>query len=423
MKILFVTPVKLGTGETITAFHMAQHLVASGHDVAFLASPLAARIVGPSFGSITTLGPTLAENERLLHAMVADGRPDIVVFADYSLLAFPGGTSPLMGPSGQVAGLDDLDAGLATLDHFGFSQQESGLFIGPAHLSFHFQTFPTPPARMHMLLPCPMHEPTEVAGRRGQPFRYWDVPLRATEGVRPAVRDRFLGQGDGLLVLHAVSGWASKGAESFRLPFYQFFPELLTQYLGAIGRPVTVVSVNHGSLLVGPPAGPVRFVNLPPIPPSEFEDLLFSCDLFLTENKVSISMGKAVCGLRPCALLKNSHRLLDLVDRADPPIRDLLWRMEDARPGSVYPYDVFPTGMIDTLNEIVLYQDSSLPAAFAEVEVYGGDASANRLHGLLSDEETRADLISHQHRYVERVRALPTGTERLAGLVPGAEDG
>jgi hypothetical protein len=51
---------------------------------------------------------------------------------------------------------------------------------------------------------------------------------------------------------------------------------------------VTLVSVNDGSLLPQPSDGSFKIVNLPQMEFTEFENLLFSADLVITENKVSI---------------------------------------------------------------------------------------------------------------------------------------
>ena len=49
MKVLLVTPVKQGSGETITSMHIAEDLVSKGHTVLFLASTFARHFIEKQF--------------------------------------------------------------------------------------------------------------------------------------------------------------------------------------------------------------------------------------------------------------------------------------------------------------------------------------------------------------------------------------
>lgn len=418
MNVLFVAPVEHGSGETITVLHMAERLVASGHHVRFLATGFARRFLAARFPAdvqqLTGSGP---RNVALWHTALRQFRPDAVVFADYPLLFFPYGVAPLVAEPGWRESLEEVPACLVTLDHFGFAQRPMGLFVGPPHLTFGYQWFPAVPDRFRLLLPCPMHEPGPVGGRRGEPFRYWDVPLSLPHDRRLRIRERYARGRDELLVAHLVSNWAWRGSERYGLSFYRFLPRLLDAYLGGLSQPVTVVSVNNGRLLQPTAGCRVSLVNVGPMPADEFEALLLCADLVITENRVSISLGKAVCGYQACAALKNSYRLLELLDSAHPPVRDVVLAMENAQAGTVYPFDVFPTGMVAELRDLVLYRDNSLTQAFWEAEIFGGPATADALGRLLTDPGTRAELRSRQHVYVDRLAALEDGASVLERLV------
>ena len=418
MKVLFLAPVEQGSGETITVLHMAQNLAAAGHHVRFLASSFAARFLQPQFGAaveiLTAWGPA---NRGMWDAALDRFEPDAVVVADYPLLFFSAGVAPLAAEPGWVDSLDTMRPCLVTLDHFGFAQRAMGVWLGPPHLTLAYQWFPAGPERARVLLPCPMHEPAEVDGRRGEPFRYWSVPLSLAAERAAAVRRRYLRSEDGLLVAHLVSNWAWRGSEAYGLSFYRHLPLLFDEYFGALQPPVTVVSVNNGGLLRPPAGSRLRLVNAAPMPVEEFEALLLAADLVLTENRVSISLGKAACGLRPCAVLRNSHRLLDLLRVAPASVRQVVQAMENDQPGTIYPYDVVPTGMVQELNDLVLYRENSLTQAFVEVELFGGPAAAEQLGGLLVDPARRAALRAHQEVYVERLAATEDAATVLTRLV------
>jgi hypothetical protein len=273
---------------------------------------------------------------------------------------------------------------------------------------------------MHIMLPCPMHEPAAVAGRRGHPFRYWNVPFRTDQEALSAMRSRYLRETDELLIFYSVSNWAWRAAEAAGLTFYRYLAPILDHHLREIPRPVTVLSVNNGSLLQPPPGAAARFVNLPPVPTAEFEALLFGSDLFLTENSISISIGKAICGLQPCAGLMNSFRFLELMDRLDGPLKGLVLAMENGKPGTVFPFKVYPTGMTVELDRLILYSDNCVTDAFRSIEIFGNGDTGGGLKGLLIDEAERESLRNSQWEYVRRLQALADPVDVLDEL---AQDG
>jgi Family of unknown function (DUF6365) len=420
VRTLIVAPVADGSGETITALHVAERLAARGGTVGFLASPFARRFIESRFPDpIWALNDDGSHNVVQWNRALAEMRPDIVLFADYPLMFFPRGCVPLGHEPGWAASLESVSAILVTLDHFGFAQgaEERGFFMGPPHLGFAaYYRLPALPAAMKVMLPCPMHEPGAVDGRVGEPFRYWDVPLSLPAADRDEVRRKFgLRDGD-RLVFHSVPNWAVKATAQLGLPFYWYLPDLLDFYFEDLEAPVVIVSVNDGSLLRASPGSSVRITSLGPVPPAEFEALLLGADLVVTENKLSISMGKAVCALRPCAVLTNGYRLIELAERAEGRTREVLFAMERARLGSVYRYAVFPSVTPEDIDVIGLYRGNRLSRAFREFEVFGGDETRQAFRRLLFDGDERAALRARQQEYVEAVRLLPDSAAVLYNI-------
>ena len=417
MNVLLVTPVEVGSGETVTARYLGRALVNRGHRVHFLASSFAERFLRDEFSLNTwTLGTDGPTNVALWWRAIRTLRPNVIVFADYPLMFWRNGLAPLAREPGWATSLLDLDVPLVTLDHFGFAQGPMGIFLGPPHLTHEYHRFEANPSRMHIMLPCPMHAPGNVTGRRGEPFRYWDVPLAISADARTATRRKYLRHQDELLVLHIVSNWAWKSAESLGLSFYRHLGQLLLEYFAPLMRDVTVVSLNNGSLLGSASLRGARIVDIEPVTPPEFDNLLFSADLLLTENKASISVGKAVCGLQPAAVLKNSFGVLELLDRNSGRLRELICAMERDRLGSVFPFEVYPTDMRETLEKIVLFRDNTLTDGFAELEVFGGAETEAALSELLTHAPRRAGMRANQQRYVEQLRALDDGATVLERL-------
>lgn len=418
MRVLFVTPVEVGSGETITALHMAEQIVESGASVLFLSSAFARHFVEERFPKqIREFRSDGDCNRTLWASSLREFRPDAIVFADYPLLFFSGGVSPLSDKEEWVRSLEEVGACLITLDHTGYAQRAMGLFFGPPHLSFHYENLPAIPERMHILLPCPMHEASHVAGRKGQPFRYWNVPLTLPDDQRREMRRRYLDREDDYLIFHAVARWAWQTAEVHGIPYYQFLPEIFEYYFANLPKPVTVISVNNGTLLRQSSSSKIKIINLPSLPKSEYEALLFGSDLMITENKMSISLGKAICGLLPCATLRNSYRYRDLLRRVKGKLREVVTKMETMRPGAVYRYDVFPNGMREELEQLGLFRGNSITGGFKELEIYREEETRRELRFLLTDEATRNAIRAQQRAYVNKVQGLDDAAQVLRRLV------
>lgn len=413
MKVLFVTPGEFSAGEAITAVHSAARIEAAGGDIHFLASEFTAGFVKKSWPTACTLmTEDPAENQAAWRRCLETFSPDAVVFADFAMTFFSSGVTPL-GDGRWLRSLDDVDAALFTFDHLGFAQGPINVFYGPPHLGI-VEPIQQPPARVHVLLPCPVQAPEDVAGRRGVPFRYW-TPPELGEAKKKAVRQEHAG--DGLLVFHSVPTWAHEWAHRFGHPYYDFLSELLQLYLADLPRPVTVVSVNHGTLLAPSSTDGVEIKNLSTLPKEDYEALILAADLMLTENRISVSLGKAVCGLVPGAVLSNRRFAKDVLAVADPALARIVQTMEDKHPGAVYPYEVFPIWGRRQVEKLGVFKESSYPDGVAALEIFGGAETKERMKKLLLDEETRTALREKQRAYAERVAALPEVHEVIRSLV------
>lgn len=419
MRVLFVVPVEEGSGETVTSVHVAHQLQAAGWSVAFLGSEFALRLVPDTLEARRwPLGGDGPQNVRTWETALREFRPDVVLFADYPLMLFIRGSAPMARVPGWIEALDRVDAALVTFDHFGFAQQTVPLFLGPPHLGLSAQHFEPLPPRMRVLRPCPMHEPEPRAGVAGEPFRSCPLPLRLPAARRRAVRARWLGaNGDGLLVFHSVPHWAWRHAEQLKLALYDVLPRLLERHLGPLAGRVTFVSSNNGHLLQPPAGARLRITNLGPVPVATFEELLYAADLVLSENGLSISIGKAVCAQQAAAVFRNSFRLAELSACADAELLEVLRHLEDRRLGAVFPFDAFPTVTPGDVEAIGIYDRNTLTEGFARLELFGGPDTADAMQRLLTDRRTRDALHERQQAYVDKLSRLDEMPSILARML------
>jgi hypothetical protein len=228
------------------------------------------------------------------------------------------------------------------------------------------------------------------------------------------VRARYLDDDRDLLVLHTAPGWAVHLARDLGLPHYRFLSELLAEMLAGSKLRVVVASVNADRLLKPIELRGFRAINVPPMPPNEFERLIAACDLMLTDNAISVSLGKAVSLGVPCALLANGSDITELQERRSEPGARWAYAIEQERPGAIFPWEVFPIWNRDDLDQLGFGEDHAFRRCTMRVETFGGDATRATLAELIGDGSLRKELGDAQREYMRRVAELPTASQVLA---------
>ena len=411
-RFLLVAPSDMSTGEAITLAHVAEDLERAGASLRFLASAGARRLIEPGFaGRVQSFNTERTSNQDLWRQTIDAFRPQVIVFADYPLLFFASGAAPL-ADAGWVEELERTPAALFTLDHLGYAQRERIVPFGPPHMTFGLQVTPPLPARMRILLPCPIHDPS-ACGFRGTAFRAWSA-MAVAAAERQSVRERLGVDGRGALVLHSTPAWAVHLARELGLPQHRYLAPLLAELFSGGERSVTIVSVNVDGLLAPDEIDGVRFVNLAPMPPAEFERLIAAADLVLTDNAIATSLGKAVCSGRPSALLANRCGLTELLERGDQPGARWAASIERERPGAIFPWDVFPIWSHDDLAHLGFGDRHPFRRTHARAEIFGGAATRTMLGELLEQSPARRQQAAVQSEYAARLAVLPDAGSAIA---------
>ncbi|MBV1858178.1 MAG: hypothetical protein KUG77_07185 [Nannocystaceae bacterium] len=413
MRTLFVAPMQRSSGEASTVVAMVRSLLERNHSAYVLASQeLAGSIRARVNVPVDALGPHLPANQAQWRSTVDEFAPSHIVFADFPMLAgFSSGVAPLCTPS-WTRQLMAMNATVFTLDHLGYGQTSMRLYFGPPHLCSQPVRIPELPEGMRTLLPCPVHDPGQLAGRRGTPFSIQPPPSPTVrEECRERTRARF-GITDGVMIVHCASQWAHRFCTAFDLSYYSILTRIWAWYFRDAPGPVTVISVNGVTdALI---ENNVRVVASSSLPEGEFSQLIASCDLFLNENPFSSVLGHTVSQGIPAACFVNSYRIGDLADNAPPALRALAFEMEEHRRGSVFPYRVFPLDFRAELETMQLFRANRFVQTFEELEVWGGSPTQTRLHDLLWDEGTQSRLRKAQGDYAAALAALPGPQEVLA---------
>jgi hypothetical protein len=449
VRALFVTPTWMATGETAAALVLAESIVGGGGEAWFLASTPAAQIVRPKFGDrVQEMSADLALNQQHWRRMIEEVDPNVIIFSELrSILALRLNRQFPLADLSWLRDLNRLDALLVALDHVGSTPSVQKMIARLSeHAFFRLISNAWRPIfeRMCILLPCPLHEPGKVEGRQGHPYRSMAMPLSVDPAVRAQVRARYLGDDhaeDGRLIFHSVPRWSFRLAKALKAPLYDYLSEFVAGYVADVQEPVTIVSVNDGTLLRPSPDKKVRVVNLAGLPLTEFDALMLSSDLVLTENIVSLTLAKTV-GNAPGVALVNSSTLKEILEREPEGsgIRRLALQMERRRAGSVYPHVMYPMKKQDQTTAAArsprrllfnaaapsvpmpeeMIRAGSLPSSpFIRAELYGGQQTRELFRELLTDPARRAQVRAEDEAFIARQNALADGSAVLKRLLAG----
>lgn len=431
MRAVFLCAPSRAFGEINTLMPLARGIRAAGGEVWFMASPLAAAVTRHEFGAQTfEMSGEGARNRVVLRRIVRKLRPNLLVFAElYEILRprrkpdCPWLDTGLLEWLGEFSGalvFVDFIAHAPVLREIALCRRCSARF-GSAVLRRFLR-------RLYVILPCPLHEP-QADTHRGIAYRSLQLPRVMDPQRRAAVRRAvFATEEPGYLVLRTGSTWQARLAEQKGLGLYRHLGQLLAHYLGELPLPVTLLSISSAHRLQCVTQTPgFRIINMDNVPPQQFEELLLSCDLILTDNEIAHALCQTI-GQVPGVVLVNSYTARDLFRTLqDEVVRRVAVTLERERPGSVFPYRVFPIrANPEELEErepeaerarsiVRLGRMRSSP--FSRVEIFGGERTRHQLRRLLSDDGWRNRLREEDADYIARVNRIGDGVSVLYRLL------
>jgi len=443
LRAIFLLSPSRAYGEINVAVPLAKGLADQRAEVWFLASPLAARIATRHFpGRVFTMVPNRDVNQVTFWRMVKKYRPNMVVFSELYEILQPRRMPECPLVDGQfLSDLDQVEAALVFLDFITHvpalteiaTCTECASQFGQATLVRFLK-------RLRVVLPCPLNEPGDVPGRRGMPYRVRRLPLRLEAPVRERVRGRVLGDtkygSKGILIVRTGSTWQAKLAKEYGVRVYNHFTELLAAYLRGIRRPVTVVSVSDKQRLARDRSGKVRVVNVSNLDPLEYQRLILSADLVLTDNQIGYTLATTI-GTAVGGVLVNSYEVQDILQREGygTRISRIVRRIERECPGSIYPHRIFPLPIdadvasgeaaerVEHFGPEVVRLGRMLSSPYVKIEMYGGKRTAELFHWLLEDPGARKQLHEQDCAYIGRLNAIEDGPTVLSRAFEGNQAG
>jgi Family of unknown function (DUF6365) len=435
IRAIFLLSPSRAYGEINVAVPLAKSIADQGAQVWFIASPLAARIATLQFpGRVFVMGESREANQVIFWRVVKKYRVNVVVFSELYEVLQPRRMPdcPLLDRQ-FFQDIEYLDATLVFLDfiaHVPVLQQVAGC----THCAQRFGggTLATFLQRLWVILPCPLNEPGEVRDRRGVPYRVHELPVPLSSADRTSTRKRLLGangRSQGILIVRTGSTWQAKLAKEYGVRVYDHLTELLADYLRGLKRPVTVVSVSDKQRLRPDRARRMRVVNVGNLDPTDYQRLILSADLVLTDNQIGYTLATTI-GSVAAGVMVNSFQAEDIVQREGPraPVSRIVQRIERECPGSIYPHRIFPLPADDEVMDEESQADSdSAPfgpdvirlgrmrsSPYVKIEMYGGRRTREQFEWLLEDPAGGQYLRQQDRNYIGRLNAIDDGATVLA---------
>lgn len=442
MRVVMVALSSHSYGELHNAICVASQLKSRGVEVLFLTSE-GLRAYTQSAGMTVRVMPPALKQREILREVVAEYRPDALVLADYHLLDMEQNSLDL-----QV--LTELPVACATFDSLGLAPEPRVLvnsLIRPederrlGRRYKRLQTIRALPEDIHILRPCPVNSPHQT-NRRTFPVKLFEKPFALPEQQKKEVRQRFgLKDRHEKLIMFAKATWgtqilkyrqiAAQAGHSAKVTYtYEaFLQDLLTHYLADVEEPVTVVGVlphiQDGG--VTHTRKNIRFVNMPFLEMDAFLELVYSCDLFVSDNLPSSAMAKAVfCGVPALALQNTGFEGTQDGSPLTVPeswnlrgdALELVQKWNRLLPGGIYPFRLYPTGWIDELKP--LFDNNPYTDAIVNAEMYDVEETARNFTDLLCNDSVKANLRARQQAYIEQVTTLPSALDTFATWISQA---
>jgi hypothetical protein len=257
------------------------------------------------------------------------------------------------------------------------------------------------------LVPVPFARP-DVAGG----FRVLPDPIAPPADEVRALR-RSLGVPDAArLLLTCTAGWQHRRYEGRNDRAARSVPALVALHLRRLPREVHVLHLGPEPFPALQAALGDRHHHLPPQPVAAFERALRAADALLSLNASATTTVSAAAADRPVVTLVNDD---------EGPAEGL-----DARlPGGVDPevaawaeahlplpaFRMWPLSMARALGPVL--RDNPWTPLLGVAPILDARAVADALGRALLDDAARDALAEARARYVDQVRALPTGAERV----------
>jgi hypothetical protein len=388
-------------GELHMALDLAARQRAAGIEPVFLIPPSHAALTAAKGIQYETLIPGSGKlNAMLLRDVRRRYRPKAVILADFLNYSFCERHYGL-----GLDDLDALDAPVSTFDIYDFGQT-GGRVDTYGFYAKNMRDISVD--RYHRLLqPSPIVPPAPPRSDQIIKYPLFENFDRATQRERAEARDLlgFGGRDKVVLVTSALWQKMHRPYDAVQ-PFIDACKQALDEILARVARDAVVVSV--GASTVGETREIPGLRRYGHLPADEFDRIAAACDLYVSNNYISTSMGRLVLRGVPTLLVQNSI--------SKHPDGEYIWFGREGSPlppqlrsvARAYPFRMYPVGWHSFLRPVV--RDNDFYRIMRHTEVFDVDGSVAVIEAILrGDDAERSQRV--WDRYRAQLEKLPTAAE------------
>ena len=433
MSVLFIAPSQFSIGELHNAICLARQLEESGTSTFFLTSANHIEYALNSKVNAKALSKKVRQT-KIIKETVLEKEIQAIIIADYHNLDLE---SPLI----DLDYILTLGVPVATIDSLCFGPDErvlyNQLFKGSksrARNKFAVEIRKIPES-MKIIRTCPINNP-RYESERVLPVTLYTQTLELETDKKEAVKKSFgCKHPEDKLVMVSKSAWANllvkmrlmETATHMNAAYnYEYFiQELLIEYLGVqeINANIIIIGVApEAGFVATNPEEKVQFVTLPFLDLEEYEDILFSVDLFITDNITSASMAKALFAHVPVLSLMNSKVSTTAEGKLELPtewetnrLDEILTKWLSVMSNGIYPFLTYPNGWVEELEPLL--KGNPWYEVIDTSEIFDIQHTGQKIHQLLYCEETKKQTRVKQTAYIQEIIQLNKADKMLEFLM------
>ena len=427
MHVLFCSSGINSLGETLSLASFAKELISCGHQCSFIAPVLAKNYLltfGFNSNSILTLqsrdkiveNSSENQNYNLFKEFMKVVSPDIVLSSDWHGFSKD---DIFTNKSFSIEWISDKIL-MGTFDHYAYAPfgKQSTLTTCTNVIKRIYE--PVPERYSFIIRPCPHNKNLNQFENN---IYYWGIfkgKLIRNIGLGKSIRKKNTIKKT-KVVFQPVGFWQELEINKiFRennidcCYYSDIFLPLMLDYLSNIDHEIQYYFISGKYKEVKKSRhGNVTLIEKPPLPNQEYNDLLSVSDIFICDNIINASLGKAVFGNIIPIVFKNSVTINntlnlnasfkiedDVVDKISILIKKKL----------IYPYKIFPNGFND-ISE--MYLSNNFHQCFLEQEIFDKKGTIELLYKSLDDLSFKKNIITDQNNYIGYNTALMSAEQIL----------
>lgn len=257
----------------------------------------------------------------------------------------------------------------------------------------------------YLIRDCPINKPA-ASGNHIWSFSLYNSKYSITDERKAHIKRKLNIEDGEKIIFLTVSSWEvlnTRKVVSLN-HLVKWIPVMLKEYIKALGKKVAVIHVGCNEWKDTENTN-LNYHYFPSLIPAEFDDYLFTSDLYITLNAASVTLTKAVYGGVPSLVFQNRKyiKFFEMTERLKQMPEWYRKMAEEVR--AAYPFRASTFGWFKFLEPVL--QDNEYANTFIEAPLFKMSEAVRLLGKYLYDTEAIKELKEVQSAYIDKILQLP----------------